>query len=242
LTFCFEGSTVTEADWLVCTDPIPMLEFLGERASSRKLRLFAFACDGSALRYGPGGNFADDAVDRFVSGAGNKKEVRGLLVSQRRIEGRYHSHQMAKYALSGILRDDARIAAKEAAHFASGYIYFLTIEQLQSHTAHPSEADASLVAAAVSARAAETVKQAQFLRDIFGNPFRPVVVSPSCSMPAVVALAQAIYDDGAFDRLPSLADAFERVGCSDAAVIDHCRQPGPHLRGCWVLDLILSKK
>lgn len=56
------------------------------------------------------------------------------------------------------------------------------------------------------------------------------------------ALAQAIYDEGTFDRMPILADALEDAGCHDAAMLEHCRGPGPHVRGCWVLDLLLGKE
>ena len=58
----------------------------------------------------------------------------------------------------------------------------------------------------------------------------------------VTALAQAIYDDRAFDRLPILADALEDAGCTDADILNHCRQPGEHVRGCWVVDLVLGKE
>jgi hypothetical protein len=58
----------------------------------------------------------------------------------------------------------------------------------------------------------------------------------------VVKLAQGIYDDRAFDRLPVLADALEEAGCDDADILDHCRRPGEHVRGCWVVDLLLGKK
>ena len=58
----------------------------------------------------------------------------------------------------------------------------------------------------------------------------------------VVALADAIYAGRAFDRLPILADAFEDAGCTDRDILDHCRGPGPHVRGCWVVDLVLEKK
>jgi hypothetical protein len=55
-------------------------------------------------------------------------------------------------------------------------------------------------------------------------------------------LAQAIYDDRAFDRLPILADALEDAGCDNADILNHCRQPGEHVRGCWVVDLLLGKE
>ena len=55
------------------------------------------------------------------------------------------------------------------------------------------------------------------------------------------ALAGAIYDERAFDRLPVLGDALEDAGCADAAILAHCRGPGEHVRGCWVVDLLLGK-
>jgi hypothetical protein len=58
----------------------------------------------------------------------------------------------------------------------------------------------------------------------------------------VIALAEAIYDERAFDRLPILADALEEAGCTNADILNHCRQPGEHVRGCWVVDLILGKE
>jgi hypothetical protein len=58
----------------------------------------------------------------------------------------------------------------------------------------------------------------------------------------VVHLAQAICEERAFDRLPILADALEDAGCTNADVLDHCRQPGEHVRGCWVVNLLLGKE
>ena len=86
--------------------------------------------------------------------------------------------------------------------------------------------------------------QVSSLRDIF-NPFRtPPSVLPSWlawNDGAVRKMAQVIYDDRAFDRLPILADALEDAGCDNADILAHCRGPGPHVRGCWVVDLLLGK-
>jgi hypothetical protein len=84
--------------------------------------------------------------------------------------------------------------------------------------------------------------QAIVVRDIFGNPFRPVTLNPAWRTSNVSALAQSIYDDRAFDRLPILADALEDAGCDNADILNHCRQPGEHVRGCWVVDLVLEKE
>jgi hypothetical protein len=56
----------------------------------------------------------------------------------------------------------------------------------------------------------------------------------------LVKLAEAIYDDLAFSHLPILADALEEAGCNDPDILAHCRQPGEHVRGCWVVDLVRS--
>jgi hypothetical protein len=83
-------------------------------------------------------------------------------------------------------------------------------------------------------------QQAALVRDIFGNPFRPVEFDPRWRTADVMGLARAIYEDRAFDRLPLLADALMDAGCADEQVTGHCRAAGPHVRGCWVVDLVLE--
>jgi hypothetical protein len=89
---------------------------------------------------------------------------------------------------------------------------------------------------------AERVAQCRLLREVSGNPFRPATVDPTWLTPTVVSLATAIYAERAFDRLPILADALEDAGCDNADLLNHCRQPGEHVRGCWALDLVLRKE
>ncbi len=79
---------------------------------------------------------------------------------------------------------------------------------------------------------------------VFSNPFRTFPVAPAWltwNDSTVPKLARAIYADYGFDRLPILADALEDAGCDNADILAHCRGPGPHVRGCWVVDLILGK-
>jgi hypothetical protein len=87
----------------------------------------------------------------------------------------------------------------------------------------------------------EMLGQSALLREIFGNPFRPVTVNPSWLTSNVTGIAQAIYDERDFEDLPVLGDALEDAGCDNADILNHCRQPGEHVRGCWVVDLILGK-
>ena len=79
-------------------------------------------------------------------------------------------------------------------------------------------------------------------RDIFGNPFRAATIDPRWGTSTVTSLAQAIYEDRAYDRLPILADALEEASCDDADLLAHLRGEGPHVRGCWAVDLILGKE
>ena len=87
-----------------------------------------------------------------------------------------------------------------------------------------------------------SAEHSTILRDIFGNPFRPVAFDPAWRTSTAVGLAEAIYDERAFDRLPILADALQDAGCEDADILGHCRGDGPHVRGCWVVDLVLGKE
>jgi hypothetical protein len=92
---------------------------------------------------------------------------------------------------------------------------------------------------------AEEASQTVLLRELFGNPFRPVALAPAWLVwgdGTVAKLAQAIYDERAFDDLPVLADALEDAGCDNTDILTHCHQPGEHVRGCWLLDLILAKE
>src|SRR5262249_55305243 len=95
-------------------------------------------------------------------------------------------------------------------------------------------------------RVRERGAQAALLRELFGpTPFRTPAVERSVlawNDACVPKLAEAIYDGLAWDRLPVLADALEEAGCADADVLSHLRRPGPHVRGCWALDLLLAKK
>jgi len=81
-----------------------------------------------------------------------------------------------------------------------------------------------------------------YLRDMFANPFRPNSLHSVWRSGTVVSIAQAIYDERAFERMPILGDALEDAGCDNGDVLNHCRQPGVHVRGCWVVDLLLGKE
>jgi hypothetical protein len=81
----------------------------------------------------------------------------------------------------------------------------------------------------------------QLLRETVGNPFRPVVFAPDWRTDTAVALAGQMYESRDFSAMPILADALQDAGCDSADILNHCRGGGPHVRGCWVVDLVLGK-
>jgi hypothetical protein len=87
--------------------------------------------------------------------------------------------------------------------------------------------------------------RAQRLRDVFSQPFRPTVIELdwlAWKNASVVKIAQRIHQRRAFADLPILADALEEAGCTSADILGHLRGPEPHVRSCWVIDLILGKE
>lgn len=83
--------------------------------------------------------------------------------------------------------------------------------------------------------------QVQVVRDIFGNPFRPATFDPSWRTSTVIALARQMYASRNFSAMPILADALGDAGCENEDILNHCRQTGTHVKGCWVVDLLLGK-
>jgi hypothetical protein len=90
------------------------------------------------------------------------------------------------------------------------------------------------------AAASELAAQCQLFRDNFGDPFRPPGLDERWLTASVAGLARFIYDEGAYDRFPILGDALMDAGCENEGILSHCRGEGPHVRGCWVVDLLLG--
>jgi hypothetical protein len=93
------------------------------------------------------------------------------------------------------------------------------------------------------ARKLDGIQQCELIREIFGNPFRPITFSPAWRTTDVMLLANGIYAERAFDRMPILADALQDAGCDSDAILNHLRDANAtHVRGCWALDLVLGKE
>ena len=105
----------------------------------------------------------------------------------------------------------------------------------------PSHRQAELLDEALTSGQSQA-EAATVIRCVVGNPFRPVADSPSWRNEITVAIASLMYESREFSAMPILADALQDAGCDSAEVLDHCRGPGPHVRGCWVVDGVLGKE
>jgi hypothetical protein len=212
---------MTEAEWLTGADVSRMIWALHAEMTSRKLRLFACACCRRLWHL-----FLDGRCRSAVE------------VMERHADGRAsRDEQQAAHA-------NAVAAARALTGNADVAIRFIT-DPDEFYFLYGKAAEALLHALTrkkPSARPAESAAQATILRDILGNPFRPVAVDPRWLTANTVDLARTIYEERAFERLPILADALMDAGSADEALLAHCRGPGPHVRGCWVVDLVLGKK
>ena len=211
---------MTEAEWVSCTDPQPMLEHLRDRAGVRKFRLFALGC---ARRAGK---------------AGRRPARHVLWVAERFADG----------LTRGPEREEAARWARRARDPVCNVALFALLRRPQDAV----RAALLAVAANRGDDQAERAARCRLIRCVFGNPFRP----PPALAPevlawdggAVVNLARQAYEErqlpsGELDpvRLAVLADALEEAGCADDTILGHLRGPGPHARGCWVLDRLLGK-
>jgi hypothetical protein len=152
-----------------------------------------------------------------------------------------------------IPRGTVREAIEFGEAFADGQADLETIEQFNREQAAQPDGHRwitttipALVAALSWASRVQTGRERSFcntVRCIFGPlPFRPVGLVPRWLTPTVKQLADSIYQERAFDRLPVLADALEEVGCDQPDILSHLRGGGEHCRGCWAVDLVVGKE
>ena len=225
---------MTEQEWLACTDPRKMLEALRGKASDRKVRLFACACCRQVWHFLTDRRCraAVEQAERYADGQASKRGLTPTRVAAReavRREDLPYWRRRAFHACLKVVEDrPAPAVAAGAAINASGAV-----------VAKPSKRGGYKTALAA---------QVALLRDLF-SPFRPVTPDPAWRTAQAVALAQAAYDERerpagtlAVARLAVLADALEETGCDQAELLAHLRGPGPHVRGCWAVDLLLGKQ
>jgi hypothetical protein len=254
-------TAVTEAEWLACCErATDMLTYLRRRAGKRKLRLFGCACCRRIWD-----SLVDErsrnaviVAERFADELATLGELNAAKIAadeaQKNSVGMVDYHACAACAhvvhlQAGEAKNADYHAVRAAGPYLTGGQPYLPDELHSAHrtfdihvfnTPRPKN---------------EREAQCRIIRDLFGNPFRPLPPKKGkraweeqkrawlvWNEGAVGKLAQGIYEDRAFDHMPILADALEEAGCANEDILTHCRDPRQvHVRGCWVIDLLLGK-
>jgi hypothetical protein len=221
---------MTEEEWLASQNANPMLGSLFGHFTCRKLRLFCLACC-----YEKWDVFADP------------RERRVLHVAKRMVEGEASEEECkaARDLWRAFYEENRRRGYNPfAPNFLPETVIWSNVSEADAASFADSVAYMGIFRADGFERLLQLSKfdQATFLRDIVGNPFRPVAFDSRWRTADAVGLARGVYEERAFERLPLLADALMDAGCGDEQVLSHCRSEGPHVRGCWVVDLVLGKE
>jgi hypothetical protein len=242
---------MTEAEWLGCEDPRKMLEFLRGTVSERKLRLFACACFRRLwhLLEVDAARWLVELSEAYADGEVSAAELQAANdpAASADFDDRFHGRAEPRLSIRA---GNAILALKWLASptfdtgAASSVAVFTSKDPARDYFREP---DWEGHPAGVPPSATERAEQATLLRDIVRNPFRPLPVVPASVLSwndgCVVKLATAVYEGREFtpERMGVLADALEDAGLKDEEVLRHCRQEGVHVRGCWVVDLLLGK-
>ena len=213
---------MTEEEWLTTRDdPRDMLEFV-ENASSRKWRLWLCGCARTVWHIlAEAGRAATETAERFADGVATAEELTDAL--------------RRAYAL--VSNTAGEPSPEDRAIW----------DALSATYTDPARAfDCALWNFTVFGRGegcGEYGKYCDLVREMYGNPFRPVAFDPAWRTSDVMLLAKGIYAERAFDRMPILADALQDTGCDSDALLTHLRDANAtHVRGCWALDLVLGKE
>ena len=236
---------MTEEQWLASDDPEQMLAFLHGRTSERKLRLFLVACARRVLPSSPDGDTVEAlaVAEQFADGAESPHRLARARAALK-VSRRSRVHREAPL-------DTGHISSVPAWHAAREEVGPAAAREGASCCAWSTSLGPSyggpLVGVTVPTH--EFAAQAALLRDIFGNPYRPVSVPPAGKLPEVVALARAAYEQRGLPAgtlagrlLAAVAQALVEAGCRDADVLNHCYRCAVHVRGCWLIDLLLGKE
>jgi hypothetical protein len=252
---------MNETEWLQGRDPHALYTFVLEattlwktrwqgwvgarrfRVSQRKEQLFLVACCRRIqhLAPEPEGERVLDLLERLADGLATEEELQAACTVLRMAEADRRNNQAGTWFTEYIEATNAILAAGQTgrrweevidtAAAAWGYSVAgqYSFGEYEEYEREEEE---------------EAARQADLLRDILGNPFQSPYLDPAWLAwqdRLAVRLAEGIYQERTFEHLPILGDALEEAGCTQALILDHCRQPGPHTRGCWVVDLVLNR-
>jgi hypothetical protein len=247
-----EVVAMTESEWWSATEPRALdWLFFDALAADRKLRLFCVACCRRVEHLAGGAPFPFliRLLESHADGLEDQDRVRLGFQSV----AAWHRERMQSLAESrrGIAPIDEVEVAAQGVIVASGEVSTeLSVRDRHWYSAMRYPSSPQRVVQATAGTFIHTCPNGvaegvmvRLLHDIFGPlPFRDIGVQHSWLTSDVLALARGIYDEKAFDRMPILADALQDAGCDNDEILNHCREQGwEHVRGCWVIDLLLGR-
>lgn len=241
---------MSEDEYLTCQDPERMVAFLGERFTERKHRLAMVAC---AFRLPA--ELVCAEIEKAMSLAtsladehGSRETANSFRFTMLQRSGEFSTFppthlQKNLFAIAAVLLDDP--APHRGIPHVASYVGMLLGNELERMRGNFTFQWTQEIRQAcyVEAEAA-----CRIIRDVVGNPFRPLAIDQAWLTGTVVQLAQAAYDHrterGTLDnaRLAVLADSLEESGCTDARVLEHLRSSGDHWRGCHCVDALVGRK
>jgi hypothetical protein len=246
---------MTEAEWLACVEPQKMItsvcvwrlhtfsELAGDLSgrrnnTDRQFRLFACASMRLAwhLMTNPNGRRAVALAEHYADGEVSSEELVTVRAQIESFSALGRTHRIANRLARLISVNVMRIRPTEAGIGVTDH--YARLAALRSAL----EATNLLLAENLEDLLWPGYQLSNIFRDIFGNPFRSVSFFPEWRTDTAVALAQQMYDSRDFSAMPILGDALQDAGCENEEILAHCRGRGPHVLGCWVIDLVLAKQ
>jgi hypothetical protein len=246
-----QAAPMSEAEWLACEAAEPILARLTRKLSERKLRLFAAACARQLLPRNRCPDLALAALtvlEEFADGActptlpdAKREYAESLRRGLTALGAGRRPRVLGPEAIVSVPLGPNPLAC---AYAAARMLVLEMGGRLTANGAHPQRRDLGDFTAGGPTPWVEGpagALAADLLRDLAGNPFRAVAIDPAWLTSTVVAMSRGMYESREFSAMPILADALQDAGCDNDDVLNHCREPGPHVRGCWVVDLVLGK-
>lgn len=239
---------MTEAEWLACRSPFPLLVWVRRLANGRRHRLFNVACCNriASLLALPGDQACLKSMEAFADCAGidptpTVERAVEIARAARQTAFSFRRFQTFRVQLKEFVAAEGRVKALGAVAACGRLSCEACWESLVAYRYTQVWENRAGRRSASGARRDERAAHARLVRDVFGNPFRPINFSPEWRTDTALSLARHIYESRDFSAMPILADALQDAGCESDAILNHCRGDGAHVRGCWVVDAVLGK-
>jgi hypothetical protein len=235
---------MTEEEWLARAHAVRMVEFLESTASDRKLRLLACASVRLFWEHlkDPTARTLVEVFETYADGQATSIDV---LTEWRKVFDiaqslqEYGPHRTALEVCLDLTR--VTVAVTDSTAYRGCRSVVSDVGRIEIYALGAAGIKPGSAAYTTAIRR-KVIRGAALVREIFGNPFRPVSFSPEWRTDTAMSLARLMYDSREFGAMPILADALQDAGCDSDDILSHCRDASAtHVRGCWVVDLVLNK-